>query len=53
MDLSFEEQGERNALIAMSEAAKSTALVKVLKESEGLEALDTPKGFLLTGPPGW
>lgn len=52
MDLTPEEAEERQALIAMDEASKSTALVKVLKEAEGLEDLSTPKGFLLTGPPG-
>ncbi|BGP28335.1 hypothetical protein JCM10296v2_000067 [Rhodotorula toruloides] len=36
----------------MSEREKTTQLVKVLKANEGLEDLDTPKGFLLTGPPG-
>jgi len=38
--------------MALSEKEKTTQLVKVLKAHEGLEDLDTPKGFLLTGPPG-
>lgn len=38
--------------MALSEKEKTTQLVKVLKAHEGLEELDTPKGFLLTGPPG-
>ncbi|ORY90273.1 AFG1-like ATPase-domain-containing protein [Leucosporidium creatinivorum] len=52
MDLTPEEAAERQALIVLDDASKSTALVKVLKEAEGLEDLSTPKGFLLTGPPG-
>ena len=36
----------------MADHERSTQLVKVLKESEGLQDLTTPKGFLLTGPPG-
>jgi len=52
MGLTEEEAAERQALLSMSEESKSTALVKVLKEAEGLENLSTPKGFLLTGPPG-
>lgn len=36
----------------MGERERSQALVRVLKESEGLEDLQTPLGFLLTGPPG-
>ncbi|GAA5845216.1 hypothetical protein JCM3766R1_003359 [Sporobolomyces carnicolor] len=47
-----EEVEERNRLMALSEKEKTTQLVKVLKAHEGLEDLDTPKGFLLTGPPG-
>jgi protein AFG1 len=46
------ELSERDAIVSMGEKERSTALVKVLKESEGLEDLTTPKGFLLTGPPG-
>jgi SpoVK/Ycf46/Vps4 family AAA+-type ATPase len=38
--------------MGLSEKEKTTQLVKVLKAHEGLEELDTPKGFLLTGPPG-
>ncbi|GAA6063760.1 hypothetical protein JCM10212_002712 [Sporobolomyces blumeae] len=51
-DLLPEELEERNRLVALSEKEKTTQLVKVLKAHEGLEDLDTPKGFLLTGPPG-
>jgi SpoVK/Ycf46/Vps4 family AAA+-type ATPase len=47
-----QEVEERNRLMALSEKEKTTQLVKVLKAHEGLEDLDTPKGFLLTGPPG-
>lgn len=47
-----EEEDERERLLAMSEKTRSTELVKVLKENQGLEDLDTPRGFLLTGPPG-
>ncbi|BGP12176.1 hypothetical protein JCM10213_004742 [Rhodosporidiobolus nylandii] len=50
--LSPEEEEERRRLAAMSEGEKTKQLVKVLKAHEGLEDLDTPKGFLLTGPPG-
>ena len=52
MDLLPHEAAERASLIAMDEASKSKALVKVLKDHEGLEGLETPRGFLLTGPPG-
>ncbi|GAA5949749.1 hypothetical protein JCM3765_007675 [Sporobolomyces pararoseus] len=51
-DLLPQEAEERNRLMALSEKEKTTQLVKVLKAHEGLEELDTPKGFLLTGPPG-
>ncbi|GAA5914046.1 hypothetical protein JCM6882_001832 [Rhodosporidiobolus microsporus] len=51
-DLSPEEEEERRMLASLSEREKTTQLVKVLKAHEGLEDLDTPKGFLLTGPPG-
>ncbi|GAA5842336.1 hypothetical protein JCM5353_000763 [Sporobolomyces roseus] len=51
-DLLPQEVDERNRLMALSEKEKTTQLVKVLKAHEGLEDLDTPKGFLLTGPPG-
>ena len=46
------EQAERMEIVGMSEKARSKALVTVLKGSQGLEDLDTPRGFLLTGPPG-
>lgn len=46
------EEKERQEIIQMTDAAKTKALVTVLKGSEGLEALTTPRGFLLTGPPG-
>ncbi len=46
------EESARAAIVSMGDSERSTALVKVLKESEGLEDLTTPKGFLLTGPPG-
>lgn len=52
MGLLPHEEAEREQLIAMDDASKSKALVKVLKDAEGLEGLDTPRGFLLTGPPG-
>ncbi|GAA5930259.1 hypothetical protein JCM3775_004343 [Rhodotorula graminis] len=52
MDLSSEEEADRQSLSLLSEKQKTTELVKVLKAHEGLEELDTPKGFLLTGPPG-
>ncbi|SCZ91364.1 BZ3500_MvSof-1268-A1-R1_Chr1-2g01361 [Microbotryum saponariae] len=52
IELSEDEEAERSSLLSMSEKEKSTALVKVLKDDQGLEGLDTPKGFLLTGPPG-
>ncbi|GAA5916009.1 hypothetical protein JCM5296_001159 [Sporobolomyces johnsonii] len=51
-ELSPEEEEERRQLLRLSERDKTTQLVKVLKAHEGLEELDTPKGFLLTGPPG-
>ncbi|CEQ38630.1 SPOSA6832_00097 [Sporobolomyces salmonicolor] len=51
-ELSPEEEEERRQLLRLSEREKTTQLVKVLKAHEGLEELDTPKGFLLTGPPG-
>ncbi|GAA5899369.1 uncharacterized protein JCM6883_005198 [Sporobolomyces salmoneus] len=51
-DLLPQEMEERNRLMSLSEKEKTTQLVKVLKAHEGLEDLDTPKGFLLTGPPG-
>jgi len=50
--LSPEEEADRRSLSLLSEKQKTTELVKVLKAHEGLEELDTPKGFLLTGPPG-
>ncbi|BGP36208.1 hypothetical protein JCM10449v2_000106 [Rhodotorula kratochvilovae] len=50
--LSPEQEAERASLAHLSERQKTTELVKVLKAHEGLEELDTPKGFLLTGPPG-
>ncbi|KAM0745812.1 hypothetical protein T439DRAFT_369898 [Meredithblackwellia eburnea MCA 4105] len=46
------EEAERDEILRMDEKTKSKALVKVLKEGGSLEDLDTPKGFLLTGPPG-
>ncbi|KAM0793729.1 hypothetical protein ACM66B_001152 [Microbotryomycetes sp. NB124-2] len=46
------EEQERQQLLAMSEATKSTELVKALTDKSALEDLDTPRGFLLTGPPG-
>ncbi|GAA5974412.1 hypothetical protein JCM11641_005268 [Rhodosporidiobolus odoratus] len=52
MGLSEEEKTERRQLAGLSEKEKTTQIVKVLKANEGLENLDTPKGFLLTGPPG-
>lgn len=52
MGLSSEEEADRRSLSLLSEKQKTTELVKVLKAHEGLEELDTPKGFLLTGPPG-
>ncbi|GAA5960320.1 hypothetical protein JCM21900_006528 [Sporobolomyces salmonicolor] len=51
-ELSPEEEEERRQLLRLSEREKTTQLVKVLNAHEGLEELDTPKGFLLTGPPG-
>lgn len=50
--LSDAEEQERQHLLALSDKEKTTQLVKALKAHEGLEDLDTPKGFLLTGPPG-
>lgn len=50
--LSVEEENERRALSLLSDGEKTKQLVKVLKDGEGLEDLETPKGFLLTGPPG-
>ncbi|BGP21193.1 hypothetical protein JCM10295v2_000064 [Rhodotorula toruloides] len=50
--LTEQDERERLRLATMSEREKTTQLVKVLKANEGLEDLDTPKGFLLTGPPG-
>ncbi|GAA5964226.1 hypothetical protein JCM8115_002839 [Rhodotorula mucilaginosa] len=50
--LSESEEQERKRLLALSDKEKTTQLVKALKAHEGLEDLDTPKGFLLTGPPG-
>lgn len=50
--LSDSEEQERQRLLALSDKEKTTQLVKALKAHEGLEDLDTPKGFLLTGPPG-
>ncbi|GAA6033705.1 hypothetical protein JCM8097_004391 [Rhodosporidiobolus ruineniae] len=50
--LSPEEEEERRQLASLSEKEKTTQVVKVLKAHEGLEDLDTPQGFLLTGPPG-
>ena len=52
MDLTPEELAEREEILNMSDAAKSKALVQVLKSENELEGLMTPKGFLLTGPPG-
>ncbi|KAK4050422.1 hypothetical protein OIV83_003492 [Microbotryomycetes sp. JL201] len=46
------EEQERQRLLAMSETTKSTELVKALTDKSALEDLDTPRGFLLTGPPG-
>lgn len=51
-DLLPSEAAERQEIVEMSEKSRSKALVKVLKGEQGLEALNTPKGFLLTGPPG-
>lgn len=45
------EVDERHRLLRLSEAEKTKALVKIIKNDE-LELLDTPRGFLLTGPPG-
>ncbi|GAA5999954.1 uncharacterized protein JCM10292_003554 [Rhodotorula paludigena] len=50
--LSAEQEAERRQLAQLSEREKGAQLVKVLKAHEELEGLDTPKGFLLTGPPG-
>ena len=52
MDLTDAELAERQEILNMSDAAKSKALVQVLKSENELEGLMTPKGFLLTGPPG-
>ncbi|KAK4049621.1 hypothetical protein OIO90_005380 [Microbotryomycetes sp. JL221] len=46
------EEQERQELLAMSDKTKSTELVKALTDKTALEDLDTPRGFLLTGPPG-
>ncbi|GAA6008111.1 hypothetical protein JCM10207_007033 [Rhodosporidiobolus poonsookiae] len=50
--LSPEEEDERRHLAGLSEKERSTQVVRILKDNEGLENLATPKGFLLTGPPG-
>ena len=47
-----EEEAERMEILALGDKARSKALVSVLKGEQSLESLDTPKGFLLTGPPG-
>ena len=52
MDLTPAELKEREDILNMSDIAKSKALVQVLKSENELEGLLTPKGFLLTGPPG-
>lgn len=52
MDLSPEEEAERREIIEMSDSARSKALVKVLRDEGELASLATPRGFLLTGPPG-
>lgn len=51
-DLLPEEEAERREILALGDKARSKALVSVLKEEQHLAMLDTPKGFLLTGPPG-
>lgn len=52
MDLSPEEEAERQEIIGMSDKARSKALVAVLRSEGELASLATPRGFLLTGPPG-
>lgn len=52
MELTPEEIAEREEILAMTDKAKTKALVQVLKSENELEGLMTPKGFLLTGPPG-
>lgn len=43
---------EREEILRMSEKARSKALVQVLKGDQGLDSLNTPRGFLIVGPPG-
>lgn len=52
MELSPEEEAERQEIIGMSDKARSKALVAVLRSEGELASLATPRGFLLTGPPG-
>lgn len=40
------------SLAALAENKRSKALVKMLSDDERLLTLDTPLGFMLTGPPG-
>ncbi|KAI5481477.1 hypothetical protein MNV49_004234 [Pseudohyphozyma bogoriensis] len=50
--LTDDEVEERRLIHALDDKHRSKALVEVLKSDSSLEALDTPRGFLLTGPPG-
>lgn len=52
MELTPEEEAERQEIIGMSDKARSKALVSVLRSEGELASLATPRGFLLTGPPG-
>ena len=52
VELSPEEEAERQEIIGMSDKARSKALVAVLRSEGELASLATPRGFLLTGPPG-
>lgn len=52
MEMLPEEVKEREEILGMSDKARSKALVQVLKGEQGLESLNTPRGFLLTGEPG-
>lgn len=50
-DLLPEEVAERNSLLRLSDKERTKALVRSIQTDE-LETLETPLGFLLTGPPG-
>jgi len=51
-EISDSERSEITAMKRMSKKQREKALVKVLSTEQELMNLDTPTGFLLTGPPG-